>query len=354
MTLGGNGPVLIRKCKRFRKRGKRLMKISGTIGLVFSVIGIMLLFGCGSGSSGGEAGSAENYPEEPVELIVPFAAGGPSDALARGLAKAVEPELGQPLVVVNRGGAGGTIAATEVANANPDGYTALLPTEAILIAQPVLQDVQYSVDDFRGVMGLVEQPYLLTVQSDSPWQDLGDIQDAGERLEYGHPGVGGYPHAAQEAFVDQAGVQAEGIPFDGNAPALQALLGGQVDTIAAEPSVVIPQQEAGKVRPLATTSPERLDALPNVPTFEEEGYGDATFVQSWSMLVPSDTPDEIVSVLQQAIEKAVKSPEYQNFVKDNYMTPNLVGGEQVIKNMKSDQEEITRLYAKLKIEAAGG
>lgn len=328
------------------------MKANGSLtALVLSLAAALFLFGC-AGPSDGESGSADGYPEQPIELIVPFAAGGPTDSLARALAKAAEPELGETMVVVNRPAAGGTVAATEVANAEPDGYKVLVPTEAIMAAQPVLREVQYSIDDFRGITGLVEQPYILSVNANSQWQTLDDLANADERIEYAVPGIGGYPHIAQAAFFDQAGVQAEAIPFDGNAPAQQALLGGQVDTAALEPSVVKPQIDAGKAKGLAVTSPERLDILPNVPTFRERGHDNATFIQNWSLLVPSGTPDEHVEVLQKAVKEAVKSQEYQNFIKDNYMTPWLVDGKQVIETMKSRQDKIDRLYEELDIQAS--
>jgi putative tricarboxylic transport membrane protein len=324
------------------------MKTSGALALALSLI--LFLFGCASDSSKG--GSADSYPDRQVQLIVPFAAGGPTDSLARALAEAVESPLGQPMVVVNRPGAGGATAATEVANAQADGYTVFMPTRATMSAQPALRTVEYSIDDFRGITGLVEQPYVLVVGADSPWQTLDDLANSNERVVYGHPAVGGFPHIAQAAFFGQAGVQAEAVPFEGNEPALQALLGGQIQALAVEPSEAIPQIDAGEIIPLAVTSPERLDILPDVPSFEEAGYDQATFVQSWSLLVASGTPDENVEVLQNAVSEAVESPEYQNFIEDNYMAPNLISGEEVIENMKSEQERIAQLYEELDIQAA--
>lgn len=335
---------------------RSVVKISSATALILSIVAALLLFGCGQNGSesggGDESKSADGYPERPVELIVPFAAGGPTDTLARALASAAKPVLNQNVVVVNRDGAGGTIAASEVANAKSDGYTVFIPVRAIMVAQPVIRDVQYSIDDFRGVTGLTAQPYVLTVRADSPWQTLEDLAKASKRIKYGIPAVGGFPDIAQAAFYNKAGVQADSVPFKGNAPALQALLGGQVDSIAAEPSVVVPQIEAGEIRPLAVTAPERLDidVLSDVPTFQEKGYEGGTWVQTWSLLVPSETPDERVQVLQDAMREAVESQEFQDFAEDNYLTIQLTDGEELTQAMKDGQDKYAQLVSDLNLE----
>lgn len=333
------------------------MKTSNIIALIFSFAAALVMVGCGqngsSSGNGNESGSAGGYPERPVELIVPFAAGGPTDTLARALASAAKSTLDQNVVVVNRDGAGGAIAAAQVANAQPDGYTVFVPVRATMVAQPVIADVQYSIDDFRGVTGLTAQPYVLTVKADSPWQTLDDLANADKKIKYGIPAVGGFPDIAQAAFYKKAGVQADSVPFKGNAPALQALLGGQVDSIAAEPSVVVSQIESGEVRPLAVTAPERLndiDALSDVPTFEEKGYEGGTWVQTWSLLVPSETPDERVQVLQKGMREAVKSQEFQDFAKNNYLNLQLTPGNELMQNMREGQDRYAQLIADLGLE----
>lgn len=330
------------------------MKKSSIIILALPLAAALFLVSCGSSSSGNGPEPANGYPEESIEVIVPYAAGGASDGLSRALAKAVKPSLSKPLVVVNRGGAAGTIGVTGVANAEPDGYTMLITTEASMAVQPVLRETQYSLEDFRGIVMLAEEPHVLAVREDSPWQTLDDLANSDERIEYGHAGVGGFPQLVQAAFFNEAGVQAEGIPFDGSATSLKSLLGGQVDIIAGESSIMMPQIDSGELRPLAVSSPKRLDYLPDVPTLKEKGYNDATIVQSWAAMVPSDTPDEHVKILREAFSKAIESSEYQTFIDETYRTiPKSTSGEQWLENIKSEQDETAQLLERLDIRADG-
>lgn len=291
-----------------------------------------------------EAGKPEaaksDYPNKPIQFIVPSSAGGGSDLTARALAAAVKPFLDEPLVVVNKGEAGGTIATADVARAKPDGYTILLGAIGPFTTQPHLNKVNYTTDDFRGIMGLTFEPLFIAVHADSPWKTLDDLlkeKDSGKTIKYGSSGAGSVPDLAQAAFFKKAGIKASSVPFKGANPAVTALIGGNVDTVTAHPGELLPHVEAGKLRLLGVYSPERFKLLPDVPTLKEKGQD--IDISGWKFIVvPKDTPDEVADILTKAFTEAVNSQEYQEFLKNNTSTPLPISGNDVISRLKKEYE----------------
>lgn len=329
-------------------RNSRHRKILTVLSLIL-IFGVVLT-GCTGGnnknSASGTASAPEknekklDYPKKPIELIVGWAAGGGTDALARSLANIIGNSLGQPIVVVNREGANGAIATKEVAAVKGDGHKIIIDASGVLNLAPNLNDVGYKIDDFKGIAGLTYEPVILAVNANSPYKTLGDIlkeKGNGKTIKYGHSGANSFPHLSQAVFYKKAGIDAKDVPFKGGAPAITALLGGHVDTIAGHPFDLVPQAQAGKIRLLGIFSPERFKDIPDLPTMKEQGY-DIDMSVWKQILVQKDTPDEIVKVLEAKFAEAVKTPKFQEFLKANNLAPQILTGKEVIEKLKKESE----------------
>jgi tripartite-type tricarboxylate transporter receptor subunit TctC len=260
----------------------------------------------------------EAYPTRPVTMIVPFPPGGVADIVGRPLAVAMEKTLRQPIVVVNREGAGGAIGMAAAARSAPDGYTILMGLSSISIF-PVSDRINgkapaYELKDFAPVALVTADPTVLVVRADSSYRTLKDFVDAAKanpgKINYSSSGVYGTLHVAMEIFANAAGIQLFHIPYKGGGPAVTALLGGQVEALASGPAAAIGQIRGGKMRALASWSTERLALLPEIPTFKELGY-DAEFYIWSGVFVPAATPPAIVARLRAAVKEAATSPEFR-------------------------------------------
>ncbi len=330
---------------------------------LFAVMAFVLMFslvlaGCGANQGEqtntpnqqeGTTGEGQNteapkeeldYPKKPITFVVPWAAGGGTDIMSRALADIISKDIGEPIIITNRDGANGTIATSEVAKEKGDGYTIVAQASGVMTAQPTLRDVSYSIDDFKAIVGITYEPIILAVNADSPWNTLEDLlkeKDSGKVLKYGHSGSGSFPHLAQAEFFKQAGIEASDVPFKGGNPAMTALLGGHVDAVAGHPFDLVPQAEAGKIRLLGIFSPERFEDLPDLPTMKEQGFDIDMSV--WKMvLVPAETPDEIVAFLEEKFINAIQSEEFQKFLNSNNLAQQLLTGEEVMAKIKSEFE----------------
>lgn len=271
--------------------------------------------GCGVDSS---SEAPADYPDRSITLIAPFEVGGTTDVATRKLAALAEKELGQSVKVVNRGGAGGAVGHTEIANAKPDGHTIGVGSSDSLAQTPHLTDVGYSFDDFTGWIGLYDSPFMIMVRGDSKWRTIEDLEreaDSGKRLKYGHSGAG-FQFALAE-FFERAVIEATGVPFDGGAKALTALLAGDVDVIAQGGVATVKQVESGQSRALGVFGSEPFSALPKIPTLADRGYEGTGAPTVKAIVAPAGTPDEIVATLTDAFTSAVESPEWQEFMKTN-------------------------------------
>lgn len=280
----------------------------------FLTCGAILVLALGVIAQGEMPTVAADFPTKPVTIIVPYAAGGSSDLMTRALASVAPKYLGQSVVVVNRPGANGTIGAAEVARARPDGYTVLQIASGAFTTVPLTRPVQYSIDSFRGVIGLSYEPIILTVNAKSPWKTTQDLVDdakkTGKVIKYGISGAGGITHLAPAALFDAAGVKAEAVPFEGGGPAITALVGGHVDAATSHPTECMPQVEAGNLRALGIFSPERFAGAPDIPTFKEQGF-DLPEFSVWKMLlVPAKTPDDAVEKLHTAFKQSLGDSEF--------------------------------------------
>lgn len=258
---------------------------------------------------------APDYPRAPVRMVVGFAAGGGTDIAARIVAERLAAELGQSVVVENRAGAGGTIAAQGVSKARADGYTLLFGSGAELVINPVTRKTaQYSVlADFEPVAEVGGVSFALVVPAASPATDVASLVALAHaragRMNYSSFGTGSTNHMVGELFVQKAGIQATHVPFQGSAPAMNALLAGEIDFNFETASVALPQLRAGKLKALATPSRARLRDLPDVPTLQEAGYKDF-IAEGWlGVFAPPGTPRPVVQRLNQAIAKVLAAPD---------------------------------------------
>src|SRR5678815_1239788 len=227
---------------------------------------------------------AQDYPSRAITMIVPFPPGGVADIVGRPLAAMMEKSLKQPVVIVNRTGAGGALGMREVARAAPDGYTILMGLSSISIF-PVSERVNgkqpnYELQDFAPIALVTADPTVLVVRADSPYKSVKDFVAAAKanpgKINYSSSGVYGTLHVAMEIFANAAGIKLFHVPYGGGGPAITALLGGQVEASAQGPAAAIGQIKGGKMRALAGWGTERLKLLPELPTFKELGY-DAEF-----------------------------------------------------------------------------
>ncbi len=264
------------------------------------------------------ASAQDSYPTKPVTMVNPFPPGGVADIVGRPLAALMEKTLKQPVVMVNRPGAGGAVGMASVAKAPADGYTILMGLSSISIF-PVSDRINgkapaYELKDFAPIALVTADPTVLVVRTDSPYKTLRDFVDAAKanpgKINYSSSGVYGTLHVAMEIFASAAGIKLFHVPYQGGGPAVTALLGGQVEALASGPAAAIGQIKGGKMRALASWSTERLKLLPEIPTFKELGY-DAEFYIWTGVFVPAATPSPVVSRLREAVRKAANSPEFK-------------------------------------------
>lgn len=258
------------------------------------------------------------YPSHPITLVVAFPPGGVADLTARPTAHALQKILGQPVVVLNRPGAGGSIGSASVASAKPDGYTLLMALSSIS-TNPEADRVAgrtpaFELKQLTPVALVSADPTVFMVRADSRYKTMKDvIDDAKKRpndITYASSGNYGTYHVATEMFAHAAGVKLRHIPYNGGGPALTGLLSGQVDLGMYGPSVAIAQVKAGKLRPLATLGGKRLESLPDVPTLRELGYDVEYYI--WSgLFAPTGTPEGIVNKLRDAMREVVNDAEFK-------------------------------------------
>jgi tripartite-type tricarboxylate transporter receptor subunit TctC len=258
------------------------------------------------------------YPSKPITMIVPFPPGGVADIVGRPLASQMEKSLKQPVVVVNRTGAGGAVGMASVAKAAPDGYTILMGLSSISIF-PVSDRINgktpsYEMKDFAPIALITADPTVLVVSADSPWKNLKEFVASAKaypgKINYSSSGVYGTLHVAMEIFANAAGVKLFHVPYQGGGPALTALLGGQVHALASGPAPAVGQIKAGKMRALASWSTERLPLMPDVPTFKELGY-DAEFYIWSGVFAPAAVPTPVLDRLRAAVREAANSPDFK-------------------------------------------
>lgn len=264
---------------------------------------------------------AQTYPERPIKILQGFAPGGNADAIARSVSQEMSKGLGQSMVVEAQAGAGGTIAATTVSKARPDGYTLLLATGGHAVAGALYNNLAYrTVQDFEMVSTITYFPFLVVVPANSKYANLTALLAAAKanptEISYGTAGIGSTHHLAGELLASMSKTQLLHVPFRGDSASLTALLSGEIPMIIAPPTAVMANIKGGKLRAIATTGPQRWQGLPDVPTVTEQGVTGYD-VQSWAgLMAPASTPRAVIDRLNAELQKAIVGPAVKSRLED--------------------------------------
>lgn len=263
--------------------------------------------------------SAGSYPARPITLIVPFAAGGPTDTLARSLSQSLSKSLGQTIVIEDVSGAGGSIGVERVVRAAPDGYTVVLGNWSTNVLNGAIYDLHYDLlRDLEPVALLPSSPQLIVSKNSVPAKNLNELMAwlKTNKAAVGTAGVGSAGHVSGLFFQSTTGIPISFVPYRGAGPAMQDLLGGHIDVMFDQASNSLPAVRAGKIKAYAVTSSTRLASAPNIPTVDEAGLPHF-YVSVWHGLwVPKGTPADIVSKLNAAVIKALADPLLQKHFAD--------------------------------------
>jgi tripartite-type tricarboxylate transporter receptor subunit TctC len=257
---------------------------------------------------------AQGYPSKPIKFVVPFSAGSATDIVARTVGDAMSKSMGQPILIDNRLGAGGTIAAAQVARSDPDGYTVFIPSSGHVLNPSLYPNLGYdTLKDLSGVTTLAAIPNVLVVNPAKGWKTQADLIAAVKanpgKYNYASAGIGSGTHMNAEIFRLQAGIEALHVPYKGTPDAMTNVIGGSNDWFFAPLASALPLIKDGKLQALSVSTKMRASALPQVPTSIEAGLPDSDYTLWIGMIVPSATPPAIVKKLHEEALKALASPE---------------------------------------------
>ena len=285
--------------------------------------------------------AADNYPSKPITIVLPYATGGSAGMLTRFAAQALQTELGKPAIVEAMPGAGGVLGTEFVSRAEPDGYTLALTASGTMAVNPYVYKLRYKpLEDFKQITVLVDLPFVVVTNNEFPAKNLQEFIDYGRKnpnkITFGNAGLGTQQHLTQLMFARAAGMQVNIVPYKGSSPAMNDLLGGHIDAVLDNTGVQTPFIKAGKVRPLFVTNPERVAALPDVPTAPEAGLQGFSAVAWFGLAAPKGTPDEIIEKIQQALAREFAKPEMKQRLLDLAMIPRVSTPAETTARVKSD------------------
>jgi tripartite-type tricarboxylate transporter receptor subunit TctC len=268
-------------------------------------VGVLAAFG---------AQAQADWPARPITLVVPFNAGGPTDTVARSIAASMTKSMGQTVVVENKNGAGGTVGAGYVKNAKPDGYTFLLHHNGMATAPALYRKLAYNpITDFEYVTQVADVPMTLIARKDLPANNTAEliayVKANATKINLANAGLGAVSHLCGMMFQQAIGVDLTTVPFTGTAPAMQALLGGQVDLMCDQTTQTIPQIKADKVKLYGVTTATRIKALPTTPTLAEGGLRGFEMMVWHGVYAPKGTPKVITDKMNAGIRAALKDPD---------------------------------------------
>lgn len=300
--------------------------------------------------------AAATYPDKPVKLLVGYGPGGATDIIARLLSKYLSDKWGQAVVVENKPGASGMIAANDVVRANPDGYTLLLGyTPEVSINQLVFSNMRYDpIKDLTPISLAADAPLVLAVGAKLPVKSLKEILDKGKGatpLTYGSPGVGGQQHMAGELLGGATKIPLTHIPYKGTGPAVAALVGGQIDLFFATTPPLLGQIRAGKVTPIAVAGSQREKLLPDVPTFVELGYPAIQLTNWFGVFGPKNLPAPALNKITSDVTAALKDPAVVKQLEDQGLTPRPISGAEFVKFIASEMSKYAPIIKGANIRA---
>jgi tripartite-type tricarboxylate transporter receptor subunit TctC len=302
-------------------------------------------------------GSKGDYPSKPITLIVPAAPGGTTDIAARMLAEPLGKELGQSVIVDNRSGANGTIAAVAVKRAPPDGHTLLMQYSGFHVITPnvVKQPMQWEQKDFQAVANVLSAPQVVVVREGLPIKTMAELIAYAKanpgKLNYASSGNGSLQHATGAMLEQQAGIQMTHVPYKGTGPTLTDLLGGQVDLTFGTPPPFMPHIQSGKLRALAVTGKSRLASLPNVPTTAEAGLPKLDATSWFAVFAPAKTPPAVIDKLTAEIAKVMATPAFKQKAAEQGATADYMNPKQLADYSRSELARWGEVAKASKIEA---
>lgn len=260
----------------------------------------------------GTAGAA-GFPDKPVNLVVAFAAGGPTDVVTRALAEKLGGQLGQPAVVLNKPGSGGLVGAEFVAKSKADGYTVLVLSLSHLLRQAIDPKMPINVlKELEPIALYVSQPLVIVVKGDSRFKTIDEMVEFGlknpGRLNFGSAGIGTTGHFSGELIKIATKMKFKHVPFQGDAPTITALMGGHIDVLVTGTPAVAGKVAAGELRLLATLEETRIPEFKDVPTMKEKGFGEALMYSWFGFAVPAGTPKDVTAKLDAALAAAISDP----------------------------------------------
>ena len=265
--------------------------------------------------------AAQDFPSKSIRLIVPFPAGGPNDIIARVVGQRMSELTKQSVVIDNRGGQAGVLGTDAVAKANPDGYTIGIVSASALVISPTMEKIPYDVaKDFAPVTLVVTVPEMLVVAGNFPANNMAELIALAKaqpgKFNFASAGIGGLPHLAGELLKQTAKIDIVHVPYRGAAPAINDLLGQQVQMAFLDLPVLLPHIKAGTLRPIALGAPQRAPTAPDVPTTAEVGMPDILIENWYGMIAPAKTPDNIVAALNRIANEAMADPSVKEKLAD--------------------------------------
>ncbi|MCT7658963.1 Bug family tripartite tricarboxylate transporter substrate binding protein [Mycobacterium deserti] len=313
-------------------------------GIAVSAAAALTLTACGGVETSTGSGGGGDYPSGTVEMYVGASPGGSSDLISRAVSKGLSDNLGASFPVINREGANGALAAAEVAKATPDGSKIAIQNASLFAITPlaVSPDEVTKIDDFDIVGGVSRDDYVLVTNPASGFRTLADMKNGNRVVRYGTTGVGTGAQLSAALLFKTSNINSQAVPFDGGAPALAAVLGNQVDVASLQVGEAIENIQSGKLTPLAVFGPERIEYLPDVPTAKEQGL-DVEVAQYRFMTVPKETPQEVQDKLAEGMKATFATEEYQEFNKQNSLTPMELSGDDVLTQLQEDQTRFAEL-----------
>ena len=299
--------------------------------------------------------AAQPYPSKPISMVVVFAAGGTADIVGRTLGAQLSKQLGQQVVIDNKPGAGGTVGATAVARAKPDGYTMLMLVSSHTTAETLFKSRPYDLlKDFAPVSTIGTSAYWVLVNPETTKaktiKELVDTMRAQPgKFSYGSGGSGGITHLASEMMKLQGKLDVVHVPFKGNAPALTELLAGRIDMVIDQPASSEAFVKAGKLKPLAVTSLKRIPTAPDVPTLNESGFPGFEAIAWFGLGFPAGTPPEIVARMNTEVAKALADPELKQKLEAAGITPLSMSSGDFTNVMKADVARWAKVISDAKV-----
>lgn len=294
---------------------------------------------------------ADDYPERPIEMVVPAPAGGGTDNVARMLNQYLQEELGASIAVLNVAGGGGAIGVNQIARAKPDGYTLLSTWNSPITTVPHMQRVQYSYETLTPITSTSQSAYTMCVAPDFPAETgeefLAELKNNPGQYTYGNDGVGGTMRLAAERIFEATDIEARPIPFGGAGETLQNFLGGHVDIYGGSITPVLPYVEDGKAKCLLVTSADDNNALPQASGLAALGHPELETVLWRMILAPEGMDEQRVNVIADAVAKAVEHSEFQEFLASQGETLNLVRGEALRDRLQQETDAIGETLDKL-------